>query len=114
MKNTFLWCVVGMIVISLCAVVLAVFSGAGRQAPEELSVQEGVASESVAPQRAVKYILGEYKGRLAVYSGGKSEPDLVFDVYIHYLPELDREQLQKGIPVTDYEELVRLIEDYSS
>lgn len=61
-----------------------------------------------------EYILKEYKGRLAVFSRGQTEPDMVFDVYVQSLPEFDRGLLQSGIAAKDYPALVSLIEDYTS
>ncbi len=103
-----------MIVISACTVGLAIYSGAGRQEKQEIIVGEGISNQSVAPSRTVKYMLREYQGRLAVFTGENKEPDMVFDVYIHYLPEADRELLKQGIAVENYEQLTKLIEDYIS
>lgn len=61
-----------------------------------------------------EYVLGEYGGRLAVFSSGSSNPDLVFNVYLQSLPALDRTQLESGITAKDYAELVSLIEDFTS
>ncbi len=61
-----------------------------------------------------KYRLGEQDGRLAVYTIGKDTPDLVFDVYIKYLPPVDQEALIEGIIIYDYKELTERIEDYIS
>ena len=60
------------------------------------------------------YELKAYNGKLAVYFYGESQPRKVFDVYIQTLPELDRKQLELGLPVKDYEELLKRLEDYSS
>ena len=61
-----------------------------------------------------RYLLGEHEGKLAVFIIGKKEPELIFDRYLHYLPDVDREKLEKGIEVAEYSELMRLIEDYTS
>ncbi len=58
--------------------------------------------------------LGASGGRLAVFLPGKREPELVFDVWLHHLPDVDRERLQQGIEVFDEETLLALIEDYTS
>ena len=39
---------------------------------------------------------------------------MVFDVYVRLLPEYDRGQLNQGVYVKDYEELINRIEDYIS
>lgn len=61
-----------------------------------------------------EYILAEYDGRLAVFGYNELAPKKVFDVYVSTLPPYDRELLAQGIGVTDYEELVVLLEDYIS
>ena len=39
---------------------------------------------------------------------------MVFQVYLHNLPEQDQKALEEGLEVEDYRELDRLIEDYTS
>lgn len=60
------------------------------------------------------YELTNYKGKLAVCFYGDDDPQMVLDVYIHTLPDYDQKQLDFGVPVKDYEELLKRIEDYSS
>lgn len=66
------------------------------------------------PSETVEYILKEYNGRLAVFTGENTVPDYELDVYTRHLPEYDRKQLEEGIPVQGYEQLTALIEDYIS
>ncbi len=73
----------------------------------------GVSASSVEIQKP-RYLLSQYEGKLAVYIIGKKEPELVFDRFLHYLPDVDRMKLEKGIEVSEYSELLRLIEDYTS
>ena len=61
-----------------------------------------------------QYYLLDYQGKLAVFLPDKHTPEIVFDVYLSTLPAYDRGQLQLGVPVQDYEELVKRIEDYIS
>ena len=61
-----------------------------------------------------QYYLRDYQGKLAVFLPDKQTPEIVFDVYLSTLPAYDRGQLQLGVPVQDYEELVKRIEDYIS
>lgn len=61
-----------------------------------------------------QYYLREYQGKLAVFLPEKETPEKVFDVYLSTLPSYDRGQLQLGIPISNYEELVKRIEDYIS
>lgn len=66
------------------------------------------------PPRIPKYVLRGFEGRLAVFIGDKSQPEIIFDQYIHLLPDVDRKDLERGIEVDDYEQLLKLIEDYTS
>ena len=66
------------------------------------------------PVNAVQYYLREHNGKLAVFAPDSDVPELVFDVYLSTLPAYDRGQLQMGIPIYSYEELVQRIEDYIS
>lgn len=69
-----------------------------------------------APQKTgdYQYLLKERDGRVAVFHAGESEPEMVLDVFVKYLPDFDRAQMKDGIPVKDYNELVARIEDYIS
>lgn len=71
-----------------------------------------VAPEPVVP--AAKYLLQGYRGKIAVFFVGKTEPEVVLDRYLHHLPDLDRAKLEEGIPVADYAKLLQLLEDYTS
>ncbi len=86
------------------------------QAPDiphaTMDVESTISTEQT-PQKP-RYLLSGYQGKLAVYMIGKKEPELVFDRYLHYLPDVDRMRLEKGIEVSDYAELLQLIEDYTS
>lgn len=86
------------------------------QAPDvpqaAMDVESGVSTEETPPKP--RYLLSGYEGKLAVFMIGKKEPELVFDRYLHYLPDVDRMRLEQGIEVSDYAELLQLIEDYTS
>ena len=86
--------------------------------PEPQSVPESSSSSSSSstlPQpQSPGYLLREHEGKLGVFVGESSEPEMLFDVYIRYLPEYDRQQLAEGIYIEDYAKLVSLIEDYIS
>ncbi len=94
------------------------------QTPQIAQIGEsvsGISREAVdaAPDTPLRedgymYVIKEYEGRVAVFPAGKSEPEVVLDVFVQYLPDLDREQMAEGIPVKDYNELVALLEDYTS
>lgn len=76
--------------------------------------ESGIPVEPSAVSGGWEYLIREYDGRLAVFHGGSEEPELVFDVFVHTLPEYDRGQLKQGVAVQSYEELISLLEDYTS
>jgi hypothetical protein len=86
-----------------------------RLAPASASVADVVVETAEEPEEPkYMYVIKEHEGRVAVYPAGEAEPELVLDVLVRYLPDLDRQQMQDGIPVADYDELVSLLEDFSS
>ncbi|MDD3193588.1 MAG: hypothetical protein PHE47_07020 [Oscillospiraceae bacterium] len=61
-----------------------------------------------------QYWLRDYNGYLAVFTPGQEEPEMVFQVFTRNLPQYDRQALQDGIGIRNYEELVARIEDFIS
>lgn len=61
-----------------------------------------------------QYWLRDYNGYLAVFGDETNEPELIFQVFTRNLPQYDRQALQYGIGVRDYEELIARIEDFIS
>jgi len=120
MKNTMLWSVVAMVVVTVAAAYIGFVVGKNAiyLPPSHGDDIIAVEPENSLPQHSnsenPKYLLGEQEGRLAVYTIGKETPDLVFDVYIKYLPQMDQEALKEGIVIQDYGELTKRIEDYIS
>lgn len=84
--------------------------------PQEWRREEAASqsAEDVIRAEDYTYELKALEGKLAVYFLGEKYPRVIFDVYIRTLPKLDQEQLNAGIPIKDYEELLKRIEDYSS
>jgi len=60
------------------------------------------------------YILGSYKGYLALFDANASEPRQIYPCRIDMLPQSDQEKLLQGIRVRDQEKLAGLLEDYLS
>lgn len=64
-----------------------------------------------------EYLLKEYLGSIAVYklySGGGQQLIDIVDVGVSRLPQKDREMLAGGIGVKSKEEMLQLLEDYTS
>ncbi|HIT18240.1 MAG TPA: hypothetical protein IAB57_01335 [Candidatus Fimivivens faecavium] len=120
MKNK-TWIVTVLAVLVTATAGLSAGYAAGREtalseiSPEAAELTAGAASEKVpAPAHTPKYVLKGYQGKLAVFIGNKTEPELQFEVYLHHLPDVDRMRLEEGIAVDDYQELLSLIEDFTS
>lgn len=81
-------------------------------APETPAV--GTAAES-EPNAAVSggYLVGSWRGFVAVYSGASSEPAYVSGVTVASLRSNDRALLEQGIAVDSLDAAAMLIEDFS-
>ena len=60
------------------------------------------------------YLLGSYKGYLALWKDDRPDPFQIFPVKVETLPEADREALKEGIPARSEIELSSLLEDFLS
>jgi hypothetical protein len=87
---------------------------ASEDTPELFTQYPTLTQTALTSVRHARYRLAEKDGRLAVYLQGQDEPEIVFDVYLHHLPDVDRARLEEGIEVSDYETLLALLEDYTS
>lgn len=63
---------------------------------------------------ALQLILGSYKGYVALYDKGSSEPRQIYPYKIIALPEQDQHSLAEGIPIRNEKHLQQLLEDYLS
>ena len=59
-------------------------------------------------------ILGSYKGYIALFEEGSTEPKQIFPNQVSTLPEEDRKALEEGIIVRSQYRLQQLLEDYLS
>jgi len=74
-------------------------------------------NEGTQPASALKdhlYVLGVKDGRLAVYAADGYTVIDILDTYVYSLPLSDREAVSEGIAVYSVNELVSLIQDYTS
>lgn len=58
------------------------------------------------------YILKEYNGKIAVFSGDNSTPVEVFDVEYSSLPYADRQELSAGIKADNLKKIYQIAEDF--
>ena len=63
---------------------------------------------------AMAFLLGSYKGYLALWKDGRPEPFQIFPVKTESLPDADRQALEQGIPARSEIELSSLLEDFLS
>lgn len=101
------------IISALCA--LAVVTAAFAVAiylPAGRAVMMPVA-QSVS-QTAIGYIVKEYNGKIGVFESGSSTPFQVLDIKISRLPPEEQQRLETGITAKDHDELLSIIENYSS
>ena len=114
------WLLAGGGILAAVVVAGAVLSDDGdAPAPEREPLSSSgtvTGAESPAPASGSvgTHIVGEWEGRLAVFSEGRQTPDQVYDVYISTLPEEEQKRLETGIPASSEKELASLLEDYTS
>lgn len=60
-----------------------------------------------------QYILKDYGGRIAVFEKNNEKPLEVHDIFTSTLPEIDAQNLRKGIKVTA-EEIDKFLYEYTS
>lgn len=68
----------------------------------------------LAPVLMFYLILGSYKGYIALFDEGSTEPRQIFPNQIITLPEEDQQRLAEGILVRSERQLQQLLEDYLS
>ncbi len=80
----------------------------------------GMSAESAAPVQSVStagspgYCLRDWHGYLAVFEDGGETPSAMTDIQTDTLNLVDREKLRAGIEAATREELLALLEDFSS
>lgn len=63
---------------------------------------------------ALYVVLGTWKGYVALFDQGQSEPRQIFPYTVTSLPQEDQEALESGIIVRNDRDLQQLLEDYLS
>jgi len=73
----------------------------------------GISSQASAAGYA-GYIVKLYNGRIGIFSSGSSVPDSVLDINVTLLPQSEQARLTDGIQIKTHDELLSLIENYTS
>lgn len=72
--------------------------------------QSDRSSVTVSP----KYTLSEYKGKVALYKSGYAMPVEIYDIYVDSLPDEEKTKVEEGIDAQTDEEIIKIIEAYTS
>lgn len=60
------------------------------------------------------YTLSQYDGKLALFKRGYSMPVEIYEVYLSSLPQDEQSKIKSGISAQTDEEILKIIEDYTS
>ena len=60
------------------------------------------------------YTLSQYDGKLALFKRGYSMPVEIYEVYLSSLPQDEQNKIKSGISAQTDEEILKIIEDYTS
>jgi len=60
------------------------------------------------------YILGQWEGKLALFTPPDAYPRQVYDIYLSAFPIEEQRRLEAGIPAQNEVELAALLEDFTS
>ena len=63
---------------------------------------------------ALYFVLGSWKGYIALFQEGNAEPWQIFPQKVELLPQADQDALLDGILIRNDRDLNRLLEDYLS
>lgn len=108
MKNTFKKLVLGILIPAALIMGSAAIAGA---ADTECTESEPAAKTQT---RAQDYTLRDWQGYIAVFCGEGTAPEEITDIPTDTLNFVDRDKLREGIPAGSREELIGLLEDFSS
>ena len=99
------------LVAALCAILWAVQPLPHTEDPTPAPTNEQVAvTTRAAPPYAT---VGQWEGKLAVFTPQSNTPHTVYDVFISSLPPTEQAALRAGIAVQNEAELQGLLEDYT-
>jgi len=101
--------------IALCTILMGIsFLGGGILRKTTDSFISSANTVSEAENIPNEYIARDLNGSIAIYRKGEATPFRTLDIMVDSLPDTDREMLKNGITLSSEDELIGLIEDYSS
>ena len=83
--------------------------------PEEMnsvSVREGEKTSTTTA--AYRKILKAWEGSVALFESGEKTPVTVYEIYVNSLPEEEQQRLIQGITLDSEEQLLSILENYTS
>jgi len=78
------------------------------------TVQEKPKAENVVTENEEGFVVKTYYGNIGVFSLGEKAPLYITDIETSSLRDVDKQELQRGISIKTYEEVLRLLEDFNS
>lgn len=92
--------------------------GGGKAAPSTAAAQENGSFSAIAAgagEDGQRYVVRAYQGEICVFYADKPDVPAVYTgIALSTLRQSDRELVEKGIKLDTYEELVGILEDFSS
>ncbi len=106
LKNTFKK--LALCVCAALAVIMCIAAAGG------MGTESAVPVQSVSTAGSSGYCLRDWQGYVAVFEDGDEAPSAMTDIQTGTLNLVDREKLRSGIKAATREELLSLLEDFSS
>ena len=94
---------------------LALSAGIDRSADIAIGAQQSETPPAVTAERQGGYIIRSHNGKIALFTNDfTTTPTVETDIDVNMLRAYDRQLLERGIEVSTYEEVLRLLEDFVS
>ncbi len=126
-KSTVIHLILSSVTLSLCitlTVMLGVFGARVSRTEKRISEHKcptmtvykspDTQAEQVVNTPECLYVLGEKDGKLTIFAPDRETVVNTLDTYVYSLPLADREAVAEGISIYTVNELISLIEDYTS
>ena len=86
-----------------------------NESPETLSIPvRTIETEpDITKNDDILYVVAEHNGRIGIFDPSRTTLFELLDVYVDYLPDIDRQYLENGINIYTNDELLSVIADYT-
>lgn len=91
---------------SVCGVYLAATARGSRAASSITAARSASA--------AACYTMRAWQGKVAVFYNDESKPEQVLNIFVATLPKSEQQRLASGVRVSTRQELLEMMEDYTS